>query len=351
MREPAPDFRNIVAAARNRRPQRVPLYEHIVDTSVMGEILGVTFPPDDTEDPKQIDEYLRSYVRFFLEQGYDTVSFERLITAALPGAGALYHHAPGCIKTRDDFERYPWESIPGLFLEDARRWFPVLRGVLPEGMRVVGGPGNGVFECVQDLVGYTELCLIRMDDPELYRDLFERVGSVFRRIWSAFLEEFGDLLAVARFGDDLGFKSNVLIPPDEIRSLLVPQYRGVIELVHRADLPFLLHSCGNIFEVMDDLIDVAGIDAKHSNEDAIAPFATWVDRYGDRIGNFGGVDTDMLCTDDLAAIQSYVTEVYHAGLRTGGFAIGSGNSIPDYVPAGGYLTMVETVLDLRTHTD
>ncbi|MDR1030283.1 MAG: hypothetical protein LBL76_05370 [Treponema sp.] len=45
--------------------------------------------------------------------------------------------------------------------------------------------------------------------------------------------------------------------------------------------PFLLHSCGCIFKVMDDLI-AARIDAKHSNEDAIAP-------YGRRIGNFGGL--------------------------------------------------------------
>ena len=46
---------------------------------------------------------------------------------------------------------------------------------------------------------------------------------------------------------------------------------------------------------MDDLIEKAGIDAKHSNEDQIAHFSKWVELYGERIGNFGGIDTDVLC--------------------------------------------------------
>ena len=43
---------------------------------------------------------------------------------------------------------------------------------------------------------------------------------------------------------------------------------------------------------MDDLIDEAKIDAKHSNEDQIDPFSVWVQRYGNKIGNLGGIDTE-----------------------------------------------------------
>ena len=46
---------------------------------------------------------------------------------------------------------------------------------------------------------------------------------------------------------------------------------------------------------MDEIISVAGINAKHSNEDQIAPYSVWTETYGDRIGNFGGLDTDALC--------------------------------------------------------
>ena len=46
-------------------------------------------------------------------------------------------------------------------------------------------------------------------------------------------------------------------------------------MAHDAGKPFILHSCGNLEAVYPDLIDDVGIDAKHSNEDTIAPFSRW----------------------------------------------------------------------------
>jgi uroporphyrinogen decarboxylase len=145
----------------------------------------------------------------------------------------------------------------------------------------------------------------------------------------------------------LGFKSSTLFAPEDIRRHLIPQYRRIIALVHGSGKPFLLHSCGNIFSVMDDLIEAAGIDAKHSNEDLIAPFSLWVQRYGQRISNFGGVDTDVLCQMSERDIRAYVGQVIGHTSGHGGIAIGSGNSIVDYVPVSGYLAMVEAVRGIR----
>lgn len=60
---------------------------------------------------------------------------------------------------------------------------------------------------------------------------------------------------------------------------------------------------------MDDLIGTVKIDAKHSNEDAIAPFPVWVEKYGDRIGNFGGIDTDAVCRLSRVEMKEYITDV------------------------------------------
>jgi len=98
---------------------------------------------------------------------------------------------------------------------------------------------------------------------------------------------------------------------------------------------------------MDDLIDVAGINAKHSNEDVIAPFSSWVEKYGGRIGNFGGVDTDHLCSKSEAEIKEIIRDLYPFSKGHGGFALGSGNSIPNYVPVEGYLAMVNAARELR----
>lgn len=347
MRNFEPDYTNILDAAKNKKPKRLPLYEHIISEKVMERILNRSFAELVNGDITDRRQYIREYIGFFKAMGYDTVSFERCIGPVMPGSGALGNHKPGVIKTRDDFERYPWDSIPDLFFEEYSDIFLLLKEEMPPGMKAIGGPGNGVFECVQDVVGYMDLCYIRADDPELYRDLFDKVGTIIYEIWKRFLPLYGDVFAVCRFGDDLGFKSSTLLPADDIRNLIIPQYKRIIDLVHSYNKPLLLHSCGNIFSVMDDIIDVAGIDAKHSNEDVIAPFSVWVERYGDRIGNFGGVDTDVLCQRSEEEIREYTLDVINTAIEHKGFALGSGNSIPDYVPVEGYLAMIETARKYR----
>ena len=83
----------------------------------------------------------------------------------------------GTIKDRKDFERYPWKGIPDTHFRMYSRAFDTLRRNMSAGMKAVGCVGYGVFECVQDLVGYEDLCYLRADDPELYAGLFQKVGG------------------------------------------------------------------------------------------------------------------------------------------------------------------------------
>lgn len=351
MRKFEPNYRNIVAAARNIEPKRMPLYEHIVSWTVIEEMINVKFADLYHGNREEKREYFRNYTSFFEQMGYDTVSWECCVGPSMPGNGALGRHQPGVIKDRADFNRYPWDKVPDLYFEKYAADFELLAETMPEGMKAIGGVGNGVFECVQDIVGYTQLCYISADDPELYADLFKAVGDVIYKIWQKFMIQYSDTYCVCRFGDDLGFKSNTLIPADHIRQYIIPQYTRIVELIHSYDKPFVLHSCGNIISIMDDLIDVAKIDAKHSNEDQIAPFSYWVDTYGHRIGNFGGIDADHLCRKSEKEIKEIVRETAaYCSHGKGGFAIGSGNSIPDYMPPAGYLAMIEAVREFRGDT-
>ena len=344
----SPDYRNTVNAAYNRESSRIPLYEHIISEKIMEIIQGKRFSELYNGDYRDKVEFFRHYCAFFQDSGYDTVSFECCVGAAMPGSGALGNHKEGVIKTRSDFDAYPWDSIPEIYFDRYRDYFRALEEVMPPGMKGIGGVGNGIFECVQDVVGFQELCFIRSDDNELYRALFSKTGEVLVKIWERFLGEFGDLFCVCRFGDDLGYKSNTLLNAEDIRNLIIPQYRRIVDLVHARGKPFLLHSCGCIFNVMDDIIRDAGINAKHSNEDVIAPYSRWIDDYGKRIGNFGGLDTDVLCDSSSVDLVSYTTAVYRLCEKKGrGTAIGSGNSIPDYVSPERYSLMLDTVRRLR----
>jgi uroporphyrinogen decarboxylase len=124
-----------------------------------------------------------------------------------------------------------------------------------------------------------------------------------------------------------------------------------VDLVHQKGKKFLLHSCGNIFDVMEDIVDT-GIDAKHSNEDAIAPFEKWIENYSQQIGLFGGIDVDNLCQNNYDDVFKYVYEKGKLFRNTAkGFGIGSGNSITSYVPVHGFQGMIDAVKKIRNEEE
>ncbi|MGN1408869.1 MAG: uroporphyrinogen decarboxylase family protein [Eubacteriales bacterium] len=343
-----PNYKNLENAARNLPTDRIPLYEHIIGADFIEKATGERFAYLFGGDYDSKRKFFTIFNNFQREMGYDAVPYEGCVSSILPGGGALGGHKKGVIGCREDFEKYPWDTLADRYFSVHDEYFRALRDTLPDGMKAVGGVGNGVFECVQDLVGYMDLCYIKADDPELYRDLFNKVGEIISSIWKIFLEEYGDIYCVCRFGDDLGFRTSTLISADDIKELVIPQYKKVVDMVHKAGKPFLLHSCGCIFSVMDDMIDVAGIDAKHSNEDAISPYSRWIDEYGDRIGNFGGLDTDALCDVNNCDIEKYTGDVFEVCAKKGhGIAIGSGNSIPYYVSVERYMKSNKILRNLR----
>ena len=342
-----PDYRHFVNAVNNKRPMRLPLYEHIISPTVMESILDTPFAALGAGDTRDLNEFSKHYCRFFKEMTYDVVSFEVCITEVLPDGGALHGGKPGPIQNRSDFETYPWDEIPQLYWRHAEEAFDSLANAMPAGMKAVGGVGNGVFEIAEDLVGLECLPFMQVDDPDLYRDVFNKIGDLMLTIWTKFLQQYRETFVACRFGDDLGFKSSLLTNPQTIRNHILAQYQSIISAVHTAARPFLWHSCGCIFEVMDDVIAL-GINAKHSNEDTIAPFSRWIGEYSDRIGLIGGFDMDFLCQKTPDEIFNEVIQKGTEYRKTAnGYALGSGNSIPDYVPVDNYLAMVEAAQKIR----
>jgi uroporphyrinogen decarboxylase len=99
---------------------------------------------------------------------------------------------------------------------------------------------------------------------------------------------------------------------------------------------------------MEDLISDVKIDAKHSYEDSILPVEEALKIYGDRIAILGGIDVDRLCRSTEQELEGYIARLLDQVGDKGGYALGSGNSIPDYVPTRNYLKMLEAGWQFRT---
>jgi hypothetical protein len=341
-----PDYTNILSVLYNQRPIYLPLYEHHIDDSFISKCTGEKLELISNQ-PNELEEYFRKVISFWKNNGYDAFDYEAAICDIFPGHGAIMGGMLGPIQKRDDFEKYPFDDIPQIFWELYTPRLEAIRKVLPSGMKAYGGCGYGIFESAQDLVGYENLCLMQYLDPDLFADLFVRIGDLFAELWKKMVREYSDIFAFFRMGDDLGYKTSTMLEPDTIRQFILPQHKRVIDLVHAAGKKFLLHSCGNIFDIMPDMIS-NGIDAKHSNEDEISLFEKWIEKYGDTIGLFGGIDMNFLILNRYDVVFKKVLEEgswFRANAR--GYGMGSGNSIPDYMSVEGFNAMIDAVFEIR----
>jgi uroporphyrinogen decarboxylase len=92
---------------------------------------------------------------------------------------------------------------------------------------------------------------------------------------------------------------------------------------------------------MPDLVDNVGIDGLHSFEDTITTVEQVKTDWGHRIAVLGGIDVDFLCRSDQAAIRQRVRRTLDACLPGGGYCLGTGNSVANYIPLDNYLTMLD----------
>jgi uroporphyrinogen decarboxylase len=331
-----------------------PLIEFIVDDPVIRvvveDLLGRQWVDYGPERESQ-RRYLDNLIEFWRSLGYDFVRFERGLP--FPGTGLhTQNTAPGAtgdrgwvdeshggINTWEDFERYPFPKI-----EDFDFYpFEYLNSHLPEGMGLIAGHGGGFFEHLSWTFSIEQLCLALYDNPTLVEATMQRIGEPILAV----LRQLAQLDRVAALfpGDDLGFRTGTLISPANIRRLVLPWHQQAAEIAHRRGIPYFLHSCGNLDKIMDDLIDVVRIDGKHSYEDAILPVAQFQERYGQRVAVLGGLDVHALSTGTPESVRELTRAVIAACGPRGRYAVGSGNSIPDYVPVANYLSMVDETLE------
>jgi uroporphyrinogen decarboxylase len=351
--KPNPDFSRLEKVLRNAgEPDQVPFIELFADAEIMAALVGEPIVRDDyrvpeTGDRSRMNQALDRIIKYWYHMGYDYVTVACPLvfhitwhgaedTASLPKDQRRWvNEQQGVIGTWEDFDHYPWPK-PGDVDHYAMEY---VAKHLPDGMKIIFmGPG-GQLENMMWLMGMVNLAMNLKDNVDLVAAVAEKVGQMLTGIWNtvAGMDRVGALW----LGDDMGFKTGTLISPDCLRRYVFPWQKKLVEITHAHGLPFLLHSCGNLRGIMEDLIEEVGIDAKHSFEDVIMPVTEAKALYGDRIAILGGVDVNMLCQSTEEEVRAYVRNVLNHCMPGGGYALGTGNSVANYIPLKNYVAMLD----------
>ncbi len=359
LKKPRPDIGAFTRSILGKeKPRKVHLAELHLDCEIIKAIvegpLGGSWVAPTADERQQQSAALKMYIDCWHRLGYDYVRHmqeflfgtaprfavktrETENTSALAsGARSWTEEGTAVIRSWEDYERYPWPR-----LEDMDLWaYEFTSRNLPEGMGFFACPTGGFLEMpVNALFGYENLCYLMYDVPDLVKAVFDRVGELIYGYYRAVVGMNG--LAGFFQGDDMGFKTGTLVSPDFLREYVLPWHKKVAALAHEHGLLYMLHSCGDLECIMDELIDDVKIDARHSFEDTIMPVGDFQKRYEGRLGVLGGVDIDKLCRLDEKELRRYVRAILDECMPRGRYALGTGNSVADYVPVENYLVMLD----------
>lgn len=349
-----PDFEEfIVVLTRRKEPHRVHFAELLVDPEIVGEFTRRFFGENQVPPEKgTMPLFLRQSVRFFERLGYDYCIF-----VDVPGLGLRFpgkvrrgedtaelsrgirewvEESSGVITSWEDFEKYPWPRVEMFDFSP----YEELSRILPEGMKLLLNACGGIFEVVsENLLGFERFSLLLYEDKPLVRAIFERVGDIIHDFYRRLIDL--DIVGGIFQGDDLGYRSSTFLSPRDLEEFVFPWHRRVADLAHEEGKYYFLHSCGNIYGVFDRLLEEVRIDAFHSFQDEILPVTKFVELYGERVACLGGVDLDKLIRLPEDRLRQYVRSILETCALRGGFALGSGNSIANYVPFVNYLAMLD----------
>lgn len=330
-----PDFSRLLAALRCEEPDHVPIGELIIEGRAMEAVM---------ERPvvTQAD-----VVEFFAVAGYDfarvTPVIRLLPSERLPEEekrlSELDHtrlfspEGRGVISSWEDFEKYPWptpEETDYSPLEEAAR-------ALPEGMKIVGHHGD-IFTRCWEYFGFENFCVTLYEDIALVRAVMDRIGEVvfdaFKRM--AEMPEVGALW----YSDDIAYASGLLISAKHLRELLFPWMERIGELCRARNLPFIYHTDGVLWEVLDDLAAL-GVNAIHPVEPKAMDIREVKQRYRGKLCVWGNVEVDLLARGTPEEVREQVRWLIKNVAPGGGYVLGSSNTIPDYVNPECYIAMIE----------
>lgn len=331
-----PDFDNLLAVLQKQCPARPTLFEFILNEPLFNK---VTEPA--TDAPAELAARVRT-IRAFAALGYDhAMMFPPFGFAPAHETLETCSINDGIISDRATFEAFHWPDPDQLDYS----WLDRLAPFLPGTMKLIVFTPNGVLENAISLVGYESLCFMILDDEQLVFDLFETIGTILCSYHRNCLkhEAVGGVIG----NDDWGFKSQTMLSPEDMRRFVFPWHKRIVDIAHEAGRPAILHSCGNLAEVMDDVIDTMRYDGKHSYEDTIQPVEEAYDTYHHRIAILGGIDVDFLCRSTPEQIYERAKGMIQRSAENGAYALGTGNSVPEYVPDDAYFAMIRAINETR----
>ena len=143
-------------------------------------------------------------------------------------------------------------------------------------------------------------------------------------------------------GNDWGSQRDMLMSPETWRTLLAPGAKKEYDMIRGAGLDVWVHSCGNIRQIIPDLVEM-GVSVLNPVQPECMDIFELKDTFGGRLTLWGGISTQQTLpfgtTEDVADETRRVTEYMS---RDGGYLIAAAQGVQSDVPFENLCCLVDT---------
>ncbi|MBI2298621.1 MAG: hypothetical protein HYU66_06660 [Armatimonadetes bacterium] len=258
--------------------------------------------------------------------------------------GSVWARAPRDLAVGDwgELVDYPLRepSLRGYTFPDGAapgraRWIPAVRERHPDHFLTVGGVG--LFEPAWALCGFQNYLGYLVSDPMFVAEVTERLAG-FSCACTAQLAGLG--VDGVRFGDDWGFQDRLMCRPEVWRRLFKPPYARIFAAARGLGLVVMVHSCGNITDILPDLID-CGVEVVHPLQPEAMDVAWCQREYGRDLTFWGGLGSQS--TLPLGTADDVRREVRErlALFGDGGYILAPAGAAPTDTPVGNVVAVIE----------
>jgi len=202
---------------------------------------------------------------------------------------------------------------------------------------------RGCFATAQLMRGMDTFLMDLALEPEFACTVLDHIMNFVMDDACCTLEAGEGKYTFYEYNDDVASQRGMLISPDMWRKLIKPRMANFCSLVHSYGVKVRYHSCGSIYAIIPDLIEI-GVDILNP----IQPLAVDMDpfrlkeEFGDKLTFHGAIDIqELLPNGSVQDVREQVRETIDIVGKEGGYILAGSHTIQADAKVENIIAMVE----------
>ena len=197
--------------------------------------------------------------------------------------------------------------------------------------------GFSLYERAWTLRGMEQLMVDFYDHPDFVHELLHTIADYnIAQVQEAMKYD----IDAVYFGDDWGQQRGLQMGPKIWKEFIYPELRRMYGSVKQGGKYVFIHSCGDVDELFDDLIEI-GVDCFNPFQPEVMDIFQLIEKYRSRLSFHGGLSTQQTLPYGTPQDVVWETRCLIDMGRSGGYIFGPAHDVEGDVPLSNMLAFIE----------